>query len=355
MMKKEGLPSRGPNVTPRDVLLGLTRVEDVAHSLRWGILGAGEVSRQFVLSARECSGATIAAVAARSRDSAEAFANAHGIEQAYSDIESMLASKSVDIVYVGTPDKLHKQHCLLAIEAGKHVLCEKILASSVADAEEMYAAAQRHGVMLQDGVWTRFFPAVEQARQLIESGAIGDVVMVQADFDPLYTAQAATLAYGQEVKLSSVQVSGVRGGPGGAILEFEDARYANLTFIAFPSEFPEVTEIIGTKGRITLEQPAHCPTAITVRIPPATPSRYMGGNTPSPMQRFEYPLPASIGLPNAWPNQQGFCYMIEAVHRCLAAGLRECPQFDRAESLRLLEVVCAIHDKRKDNPGIDDD
>ena len=98
-MKKEGLPSRGPNVTPRDVLLGLTSAEDVAYPLRWGILGAGEVSRQFVLSAGDCTGATIAAVAARSRDSAEAFANAHGIEHAYSDIESMLASKSVDIIY----------------------------------------------------------------------------------------------------------------------------------------------------------------------------------------------------------------------------------------------------------------
>ena len=253
----------GPAVIPRDILLGLTKPEDVGFRLRWGIIGGGEISRQFVLSSRACPGATISAVATRSLETAQSFANAYGVNSAFGNVEDMLASDDVDIVYVGTPDEMHKQHSLLAIEAGKHVLCEKILAKSVADAEEMYDAANKQGVMLQDGVWTRFFPAVEQARQIIESGDIGEVVMVQADFDPLYTAQAATLAFGTEAKLINLQVSGMQRGPGGAILEFEKDRYANLTFIRFPSEFPEVTEITGTKGRITLEQPAHCPTRIT--------------------------------------------------------------------------------------------
>ncbi len=339
-------------MTPRDVSLGLTRAEDVAFPLRWGIIGVGEISRQFVRSSRECAGAKMAAVASRSEEKAQAFAIAHGVEKSYGSFESMLASPDVDIVYVGTPDRLHKEHTLMAVEAGKHVLCEKRLAESVADAREMYAAAERNDVMLQDGVWTRFFPAVEHARDLIEAGAIGDVVMVQADFDSFYTSQAVTLAFGADAKPINIQVAGMIAGPGGAILEFDNNRFANLTFIAFPSEFPEVTEIIGTKGRITLEQPAHCPTGLTVRIPPVTPSRYMGGNTPSPLQRFEYPLPDSISLPGGFPNQQGFYYMTEAIHRCLAAGLRECPQFDRAESLHLLELVLSINSMRSENPDL---
>ena len=342
----------GPAVIPRDILLGLTKPEDVRFPLRWGIIGGGEISRQFVLSSRACPGATISAVATRSLETAQSFANSYGVDSAYGNIEDMLASDDVDIVYVGTPDEMHKQHSLLAIEAGKHVLCEKILAKSVADAEEMYDAANTRGVMLQDGVWTRFFPAVEQARQIIESGDIGEVVMVQADFDPLYTAQAATLAFGTEAKLIDLQVSGMQGGAGGAILEFEKDRYANLTFIRFPSEFPEVTEITGTKGRITLEQPAHCPTRITVRIPPETPSRYVNANNPSPSQIFDYPLSTSIDVPNAYPNQKGFSYMIEAIHRCIASGHLECPQFNREESIHLLEIVCAIHAKRKPNPNM---
>ena len=99
----------------------------------------------------------MAAVASRSEDRARAFADAHGVDRAYGSFENMLASPDVDIVYIGTPDELHKEHSLRAIAAGKHVLCEKALAKSVEDAREMYAAAQRNNVMLQDGVWTRFF------------------------------------------------------------------------------------------------------------------------------------------------------------------------------------------------------
>ena len=114
-----------PPETPRDVRLGLTRAEDVAFPLRWGIIGAGEISRQWVLSSRECEGATMAAVAARSGDRARAFAARHGVEKAYGGYAEMLASPDVDVVYIGTIDRLHKEHCLMAIEAGKHVLVRK--------------------------------------------------------------------------------------------------------------------------------------------------------------------------------------------------------------------------------------
>ena len=332
-----------PPETPRDVRLGLTRAEDVAFPLRWGIIGAGEIARQWVLSSRHCEGATMAAVAARSGDRARDFASRYGVEEAYGGYAEMLARADVDIVYIGTIDRLHKEHCLMAIDAGKHVLCEKAMAKNVADAREMYAAANKNNVMLQDGVWTRFFPAVEHARSLIEAGVIGEVMTVQADFDGFYTTQAATLAFGADQKPVRVQVAGRHFGPGGAMLEYEGNRFANLTFVAYPSEFPEVTEFIGTKGRITLEQPAHCPTRLTLRIPPRTPSRYAGGNEPSPEHRFEYPLPASINVPDAYPNQQGFIYQTEAIHRCLAAGLRECPQMDQQASLNNLEVLASIH------------
>ena len=73
----------------------------------------------------------------------------------------------------------------------------------------------------------------------------------------------------------------------------------------------------------------------------------MAANTPSPIQRYEYPLPESVRIPNAYPNQQGFLYQAEAIHRCLAAGLRECPQYGKAESLHTLELLARIHASRK--------
>lgn len=335
--------------SPRDVQLELTKPEDVAFPLRWGILGAGNISRQWVLALRGCEGARLTAVAARSEDRAQAFASQYGFDAAYGSYAEMVASPDVDIVYIGTSDRFHREHTLMAIAAGKHVLCEKALAENVADAQEMYAAAEKQNVMLQEGMWTRFFPAVEHARSLIEAGAIGDVVMVQSDFDTIYTTQAVTLAFGTETKPTRVVAAGRRAG--GAILEFEDNKYAMLTFIAFGSEFAEVTEIVGTKGRITLEQPGHCPTALTIRVPPRVPSRYVAANTPAPMQRFEYPLPGSVSIVEAYPNQEGFLYQAQAIHRCLAAGLTECPQYGKAESLHTLELLAQIKAARSAAPA----
>ena len=330
-----------PPSTPRDVRLGVTDAADVAFPLRWGIIGAGRISAQWVMCLHACAGATVTAIAARSMDRAREFATTYGIPSAYGSYAELVASPDVDIVYVGTINALHREHSILAIEAGKHVLCEKPLAETAADGRAMYAAAEQHDVMLQDAVWTRFFPAVEHARMLIETGAIGEVALVQSDFgDPIYTIQAAVLGFGFDASPTRVTAAGHR--PGGAIVEYGPDKCAVLTFPPMPSEFVETTEIIGREGRITLEQPAHAPTTITIRIPPtgAVPSRYRTANVPAPVQRFEYPLPASVSFPErAYPNQQGFLYQAEAVHRCLAAGLRQCPQYDKQESLHALEVL----------------
>lgn len=330
-----------PPSTPRDVRIGATDPADVAFPLRWGIIGAGRISAQWVMCLHACAGATVSAVAARSADRARDFAQKYGVASAYGSYAEMVASPEVDIVYVGTINPLHKEHSILAIEAGKHVLCEKHLAETGADARAMYAAAEAHGVMLQDAVWTRFFPAVEHARMLIEAGAIGEVGLVQSDFgDPIYTVQAAALAFGSHATPTAITVGGRR--PGAAIVEYGPDKCAVLMFPPMPSEFVETTELIGREGRITLEQPAHAPTTITIRIPPpgTVPSRYRTANVPAPVQRFEYPLPAAVSFPDlAYPNQQGFLYQAEAVHRCLAAGLRQCPQYDKQESLHALDIV----------------
>ena len=334
-----------PPSTPMDVRLGLTNADDVTHPLRWGIIGAGEISRQWVGAVRACKGATVTAVAARSEDRAKAFAAQHGIASAYGDYAAMVASPDVDIVYIGTVPSVHKEQALLAVNAGKHVLCEKPFSANAADARSMYAAAEENDVMLQHGLWTRFFPAVEHARLALEQNMIGDVVMVQGDFDPIYTIQAAVLAFGIEAMPKSITSAGRH-----AVLEYDDDKSAVLTFPPYMSEFPEVTEIIGTDGRITLE-PTHCPTTITIRVPQKAPSRYMDANSPSPAHRFEYALPGSVSIPMAYPNQHGFLYQAEAVHRCLAAGLRECPQFGNEESLHPIDILTAFHKVRDESKG----
>lgn len=201
--------------------------------------------------------------------------------------------------------------------------------------------------MLQNGVWTRFFPAVEHARALVEDGSIGDVLIVQSDFfDPIYAIQAAPLGFGSAAKPTAITALGQK--TGGAIIQYGEDKSAILTFPPKNCELPEVTELIGTEGRITLERPAHCPTRISVRIPPinGVPSQYRGSNTPAPVQHFEYPIPISNRMATASPNQHGFIYQAEAIHRCLAAGLHQCPQYNKEESLHSMNLLTKINTSR---------
>ena len=333
-----------PLSTPLDIRRGVTDAADVAFPLRWGILGAGNISGMWVEALHACEGATVTAVAARDLDRAKAFARQYGVATAYGNYREMVAADDVDIVYIGTINRLHKEHTLLAIEGGKHVLCEKPLTETLSDAQEMYTAAEAQDVMMQDGMWTRFFPAVEHARAVIEAGTIGEVVLTQSDFfDPIYTVQAAPLAFGASAVPISVTV--VVNNAGGAIVDYGEDKYAILTFPPRNSELPEVTELVGTEGRITLERPGHCPTRISIRIPPpnGVPSQYRTRNAPAPLHYFEYPLPGSVAMTRSSPNQHGFLYQAKAVHRCLAAGLRQCPQYDKAESLHAMNVLTEIN------------
>lgn len=333
--------------TPLDVRQRVTEAGDTAFPLRWGILGAGNVSRQWALSLKGVPGATITAVAARDQDRADSFAANLNITSAYGSYEALVADDSVDIIYVGTKTWLHKDHSLLALEGGKHVLCEKPLANNLDEALEMYAMAEKQNVMLQDGMWTRFFPAVEHARTLIEQGGIGEPKMVMADFfDPIYVIQAAPLAFGIDKLPSKITTGG--GAASAAVLDYDGEKTALLAFPPMQSELPEVTEILGTEGRLTLGRPGHCPTDITVFSPPKgrVPSQYRTGNAPAPKTTFSYPLPAYVSIPNPFPNQHGFVYMAEAVHRCLAAGLKECPQYGKAESLHCMSILTEVSRQR---------
>eukprot|EP00927_Polykrikos_kofoidii_P021058 TRINITY_DN20075_c0_g1_i1.p1 TRINITY_DN20075_c0_g1~~TRINITY_DN20075_c0_g1_i1.p1 ORF type:complete len:749 (-),score=131.77 TRINITY_DN20075_c0_g1_i1:139-2259(-) len=345
--------------TPLDIRLGLTKASDAAHPLRWGILGGSNISADWCMCLKETPGATLAAIAARDPAKAAAFAERHGVTKVHATYEELVKDPGVDIVYVGTITPLHKQHSMLAITAGKHVLCEKPLAETAEDAREMYAAAEAKGVMLQEGMWTRYFPAVEHARLVMESGEIGNVNLVQADFtDMCYAVQFAPFAFGAGPPTAVVATGDLSGdGAGAAIVNYGVRGCAVLTFPPWKSEFPEVCEIVGTKGRITLSPWAHSPTQISVRISPDVCYQEPQGHTstsqngiPPLSTQAEYPVPEPAGYPDPnwhYVNQHGFVYQAAAVHRCLAAGLKECPQFPKADSLRIMELLDTMQQRSK--------
>ena len=143
--------------------------------VRWGFVGAGNVTEAKASPAGAFTqdGSRVVAVARTDRARAEAYALAHCIDRAYGSVEDLCADPNVDAVYVCTPHHLHREHALLAIRAGKHVLCEKPLAITSEDGLAIVREAERAGVLLAAPYYRRFYPIVEALREVVQSGSAG--------------------------------------------------------------------------------------------------------------------------------------------------------------------------------------
>ena len=142
--------------------------------LRIGILGAARIARQFTDGVRSSRKVEVTAVASRDAAKAEAFARDMRIARAHSSYEALLADPAIDAIYNPLPNTLHAEWSLLAIAAGKHVLCEKPLATSPGDVRTMFDTAKRRGVCLVEGYPYRAQPQTLKLRELMAANARSD-------------------------------------------------------------------------------------------------------------------------------------------------------------------------------------
>jgi xylose dehydrogenase (NAD/NADP) len=150
--------------------------------LRWGVLGAARIADVLVRAFRKSNNGELAGVASRDLQRAQLWARERDIPHAFGSYDEMLASDLVDAVYIPLPNALHKEWSIRAAQSGKHVLCEKPVATSAAEVQEMIAAADANRVKMMEAFMYRFHPQIERVRQLMASGAIGEVKMVRATF-----------------------------------------------------------------------------------------------------------------------------------------------------------------------------
>lgn len=150
--------------------------------LNFGIIGAAGIANAFAQGVLDAKGGKLYAVAARNKERAEAFAENWKMEKAYGSYEELVNDPLVDVIYVATPNGLHKEHSILAMKHKKHVMCEKPFASNAREVEEMIAVAKEEDVFLMEGMWTRYFPLVQQVKKWVEENKIGKVKMIEADF-----------------------------------------------------------------------------------------------------------------------------------------------------------------------------
>jgi predicted dehydrogenase len=151
------------------------------RTYNWGILGTGFIAQKmaealpFVLQSR------LHAVASRTIETANIFATKYGCK-AYGSYEEMINDPEIDIVYIATPHNLHCQNTLMSISKGKHVLCEKPFAVNGSEVRRMIDAAREKGVFLMEALWTRFNPRIIKTKELIDSGQMGKIKLISANF-----------------------------------------------------------------------------------------------------------------------------------------------------------------------------
>ena len=149
-------------------------------NFNWGILGPGGIAKAFAGDLKKLDGHSIAAVGSRTLSNAQSFANTFG-GTAYGSYEELVADPQVDAIYVATPHPAHKENVILALNAGKPVLCEKPFAVNADEAQQMVDAAHKNGVALMEAMWARFLPHYAQVREIIQSGVLGKIHTIQAD------------------------------------------------------------------------------------------------------------------------------------------------------------------------------
>lgn len=152
-----------------------------ARKVRWGIISTARIAETaFIPAVRQTERGEIVAVASRSRDKAEAFAQKHGIPQIFDDYAAMLASDEIDAVYNPLPNTMHAEWTIAAAQQGKHIFCEKPLAATSANAQKMIDACQAAGVLLVEAFVFLLHPQTLKLREVLDSGAIGNLLQAQA-------------------------------------------------------------------------------------------------------------------------------------------------------------------------------
>jgi len=310
---------------------------------RWGILGTGGIASTFATDLPLADGAELAAVGSRTLEAATAFADRHGFARAHGSWAELAADPEVDVIYVATPHAFHQDAAMVCLAAGKAVLCEKPMTLDRASSELLVRTARTHGVFLMEAMWMRCNPAIRAITELVDSGGIGTVTAVHADFglqgpfEPTHRLRNPALGGGALLDLGVYPLNFahlILGAPAsvqswakltpegvdettGVLLGYESGAVAALT-CSINGESRNAASITGTTGRIDLPPGFFAPRGFTVTRGAA-------------VEEVEIPFAG-----------RGYQFEAAEVQRCLHTGLPESPLMPHATTLEIMSQMDAI-------------
>ncbi|MEX0982509.1 MAG: Gfo/Idh/MocA family oxidoreductase [Bacteroidales bacterium] len=310
-------------------------------NINWGIIGCGAIAQKFAQALNGSNHCTPYAAAARDGKRAADFARKWGFTKSYGSYREMVQDKEVDIVYIATPHSYHYAHVKLCLEAGRHVLCEKPFTVNAEQLKVLIDLAANRNLFLMEALWSRFLPGMTKAKELVEQGVIGEVVLAEADFglnfpyDPEHRLYNPLLAGGALLDLGiyplflslhlfgkpeilkahslldnngiDLTTSMITQSKSGAICNLISTVRANT---------PIRAKIIGTKGTIEFDNWWFTPVDFTLCI----------DGKEDQIMKYS-------------PDINGFEYEIEEAVRCLQEGKTESPIMSHDFSLLVMETM----------------
>lgn len=307
--------------------------------MKIGILGAGGIARTMAYTVRNTKNAELAAIGSRSIGKAEIFAAEFGVPKAYGSYEELAADKDIDLVYIATPHSRHYEDCMLCMENGRNVLCEKAFTANARQAVKLIQYSEEHGIFLGEAMWTRFMPLRFVLDDILQSGIIGRITSLTANLgypienverlrEPalaggalldlgVYTINFAAMVMGAEVE--SIVSSCVKNDRGvdmhnSIIMNFSGGRTALLH-----SNMTSATDrrgvIYGTLGRIEVKNI----------------NNYEGISVYLNDGEVKYYL--------APPQVSGYEYELEAAMSAVERGKTEYEEMPHSETLRIMRIM----------------
>ena len=252
------------------------------RAVKWGILSTANINRKVIPGARASPKVDLIAVASRDQARADEYAKTWQIERSYGSYDALLADPEIEAVYISLPNSMHCEWSTRALQAGKHVLCEKPLSRRTSEVEAAFDAADRAGRMFSEAFMYRHNPQTSRAKQLVEEGAIGGLRLIRSAFSyPLYDQDnirlSTALEGGALMDIGCYCISGSRlfaGEPekvvGEAWLGSSGTDWAFTGVLRFPGNVlglfdcgtampdRDELEVIGSEGSLFLDDPWHC-------------------------------------------------------------------------------------------------
>ena len=313
------------------------------EKIRWGLVGLGKISDTFARDLALVSDAELTAVGSRNLDKANAFKGQHNSRYAFGSYEELFQCPEVDVVYIGTPHTAHAELAIHAMQHGKHVLCEKPMGVNQEQTTRMINAAREQQVFLMEALWSRFIPGIRTSYEMIQSGRIGTIRYLHADF-AFYALDRA-----EEGRLLNPALAG------GSLLDIGIYPiFLSYLLLGKPQEIHCISQFYKTGAEIQ--------TAMVFKYTEAQALLFSGLTCNSEMKAEIAGTKGSIHLHPRWhespgftlelngeietvdvPKQgKGYVHEINEVHDCLRKGKTQSSLWSHQHSLDLVSIMDAV-------------